>query len=205
MSESSKTENRIIPLDELVAEIDAETLGTGEEETADSRQDIAEKLSGHEQYIRFYLEDIQLAIPLSSAIEIGNRPNITTLPNLPDWVLGVSNIRGEVISMVELKTFFGLQLTKKRYIPASQKMTIIVRNEDMKVGMIVDRVMGIFYLDRSDKDIQKSPYEEAKSELISYISGVVAPGESSEENLMNILDINKLLSSQRMNAFRSEK
>lgn len=200
MSESKK----MVSLDELIAEIDAETSGSNEQEIADKKNEASENISSHEQYIRFCLEDIQLAIPLSSALEIGHRPDITHLPNLPDWVLGVSNIRGEIISMVDIKTFFGLQLLKKKYIPASQKMAIVVHNQDMKVGMIVDRVMGIFYLDRTDKDILKSPYE-GESELASYVSGVVAPGESSEDNLLNMLDINKLLSSPRMNAFRSEK
>ncbi|MFW5637374.1 MAG: chemotaxis protein CheW, partial [Thermodesulfobacteriota bacterium] len=54
------------------------------------------------QLIKFMMDDLLLAVPLPKALEIGRQPVITPLPNLPGWVLGVSNIRGEIISMVDL-------------------------------------------------------------------------------------------------------
>lgn len=72
----------------------------------------------------------------------------------------------------------------------------------MKVGIVVDRIIGIFSLDRTNTDIRNSPYEEG--EIASYISGVVISERENKENLLNLLDIVKLLSSPRMNAFRSE-
>lgn len=182
-----------IPLEELITEIDTETGETVRDYAVHKAADY-----GYEQYIRFFLEDILVAIPLSSALEIGYWPQITPLPNLPTWILGVSNIRGEIVSVVDLKGFFKLSsrgLTRNRRF-------IIVHNRDMKVGIVVDRIMGIFSLDRRNAHIvQSNPYEAG--ELSSYISGVVVL-EESEKTLLNIIDIDKLLSSPRMNAFRSE-
>ncbi len=150
----------------------------------------------------------------SQALEISRRPDITPLPNLPDWVLGVSNIRGEIISITDLKFFFGLPIQKKNNA-GTGKMVIILHNHEIKVGAVVDRVTGIFSPERTGKKIQSSPYKKDPGfseknsdylgELISYISGVIYTGETADkENLVNILDIDKLLASPRMNAFRTE-
>lgn len=193
-----------VPLDELISLIDEETTvrpvvlpeQEGEARKTTAPADVTGKIK--EQYIRFFLDDILLAVPLASALEIGYRPEVTPLPNLPDWVLGISNIRGEIVSIVDLKGFFGLSYKAT----GIKRRIIIVHNEEIKVGLVVDRIMGIFYLDRSNKNIQISPYEEKNpvSKLASYISGVV----NFEDNLLNMLDIEKLLSSGRMNAFRIE-
>ena len=127
-------------------------------------------------------------------IEIGHRPTITPLFNLPDWVLGVSNVRGEVVSIVDLKTYFNLSPSG----PKRGGHLIILHNQNMKVGMLVDRIIGILSLDRIETDIQECPHREG--EISSFISGVVVSGE----NLLNILDVDKLLSSLQITDFRTE-
>ena len=213
MSEKKISEKMPSPLEELIAEIDREA---GERVKAfDGDTELTEhlkssKLVRYKQYIRFFLNDILLAIPLSGALEISRQPAITPLPNLPDWIIGVSNIRGEIISVTDLKIFFGLPMQKINYA-GSGKMVIILHNHEIKVGAVVDRVTGIFSPERINKKIQRSPYKKDESsgrglgELISYISGVIYMGETvDKENLLNILDIDKLLASPRMNAFRTE-
>ena len=116
------------------------------------------------------------------------------MPNLPDWILGVCNIRGELISVVELKSFFGLPLYKSK----RGQRYIVIHNEDIKVGIIVDRIKGILSLDQIDSDVQESPYREG--DISSYISGVVV----AEDKLLNVLDTDKLLSCPRITSFRIE-
>lgn len=187
-----------IPLEELIAQIDRE-IGAKEETTPKEdltaeQSVIARATSKRRQFIKFFLSDILLAISLSNALEIGTRPAITPLPNLPEWILGVSNIRGEIVSIVDLKGFFGLP---SKGFKRDQRF-IIIHNQEMKLGIVVDRVTGIFSPDHVEMDIQKSPYKEG--EISSYISGVV----TSEEKLLNIIDVDKLLTSSRMTAFRGE-
>jgi len=209
------------PLEYLIAEIDREAVGERVKEFNEENE-LTEHLKTvkrvrDKQYIRFFLDDILLGIPLSGALEISRRPDITPLPNLPDWVLGVSNIRGEIISITDLKIFFGLPIQKKNNA-GTGKMVIILHNHEIKVGAVVDRVTGIFSPERTGRKIQSSPYKKesaetkffsknsvSSGELISYISGVIYTGETADkENLVNILDIDKLLASPRMNAFRTE-
>ena len=181
-------------LEDLIARIDQET-GQAMVDVPDDAPSLSKDGEyGFDQFITFALQNTLLALPLSSALEIGHRPMITPLFNLPDWVLGVSNIRGEVVSIVDLKTYFELPSSG----PKRGGRLIIVHNRDMKVGMIVDRIMGILSLDQNDTDIQESPHREGK--ISSFISGVVVSGK----NLLNILDVDKLLSSPRMTKFRTE-
>lgn len=184
----------ILPLNELIAEIDRETAVPFDPAT--NIEEISPKLDGmptslQNQYILLALEKTLFALPLSSSLEIGRRPEITPLPNLPNWVLGISNIRGEIMSFINLKAFFGISSTGS----IVGRRFIIIHNQDMKVGIIVDRIMGILSLDQIDADLQDSPYREG--EMANYIVEVAVLGE----NLTNLLDIDKLLSSPRMTGF----
>lgn len=184
--------SEIPPLEQLIAEIDREIdmLPSGDRQ-------IPIRPVNRKQYIRFLLGDMLLAIPLSAALEIGHLPTITPLPNLPDWVLGVSNIRGEIISIVDIKLFLGLfsQGIKR------DSRFIVIRRQEMKVGLVVDKVLGIFSTDQNNIEIQESPYQTSEDAGMSaYVSGVII----TEDGLLNLMDTDKLLSSHRMNAFRDE-
>jgi purine-binding chemotaxis protein CheW len=183
----AEKEKKGIPLTELVARIDK---GFGQSREADAP--VQTRAHGKHQYIKFMMEDILMAIPLTSASEIGRQPRVTPLPHLPGWVLGVSNIRGEIISVVDLKAFFGLNPPE---LHRSQRF-IIIFNQDMKVGITVDRIMGIFYLDQSGESGQRL-YQKSEARWTSYVSEVV----SLPEGLLNVLDVDSLLSSSQMNAF----
>ena len=202
-NKSNKTDNPLMAtgsdgtassLEDLIAQIDNET-GQAMVEVPDETPSASKAGEyGIDQFITFALQDTLLALPLTSALEIGHRPMITPLFNLPDWILGVSNIRGEVVSIVDLKAYFELPSSG----PKGGGRLIIVHNRNMKVGLLVDRIMGILSLDQIGTDIQENPHR--KGEISSFISGVVVSGE----NLVNILDVNKLLSSPRMIDFRTE-
>jgi purine-binding chemotaxis protein CheW len=183
-------------LDDLIAEIDRETgeitvPEPGREELLDLTK---VSTPAHKQFILFAVGDTQFSIPLSNTLEIGHQPDITPLPNLPKWVLGISNIRGEIISLINFRAFLG--------IPSSgangERRFIIIHNQKIKVGIIVDRIMGILSLDPSDGEIQSNPYR--KGEIANYIQGAAVSGES----VTNILDIDKLLSSPRMTDFKAD-
>jgi chemotaxis signal transduction protein len=183
-------------LDDLIAAIDKETgeisvSEPGKEELLDLTK-VGTPVN--KQFILFTIEDVQFAIPLSNTLEIGHQPDITPLPNLPKWILGISNIRGEIISLINFKAFLGIPSSGAK----GERRFIIIHNQDIKVGIIVDRIMGILSLDQSDSEIQSNPYR--KGEIANYIKGAAVSGES----VTNILDIDGLLSSPRMTDFKAD-
>ncbi len=193
-------------LDELITTIDRETERSADvdvPETVKIKQAPALNKPGTRQYIEFFLNNIVLCLPLANALEIGRQPEITPLPNLPSWIYGVSNIRGEIVSMVDLKGFFGMPALPIQ----SGRRFIIACHQNIKVGLLVDRIAGILSLDQLGAVIQASPYQSEDtdaasqmSRLVSFITGVISGGEE----LINILDITGLLLSPRMNAFQAE-
>jgi purine-binding chemotaxis protein CheW len=191
----SRTDAVGLLLDELIGEIDGKFEEIIEPGVSDDEESKAwEKISAHRknQFIRFTLENNIFALPLSNASEIGQRPNITPLPNLPGWIPGISNVRGEIVSFINLKAFLGIPPSGKH----ADERFVIIHNHEMKVGLIVDQIKGIVSLERIDTDIQSSPYREGK--IADYISGVAF----SKDQLLNIIAIDKLLSSPRLNDFQ---
>ena len=107
----SSQDQSVLSLNELIAKIDSETENLSIHDK--SKEEIPFEpdkgpTSLQDQFILFAIEKSLFALPLSSALEIGRRPDITLLPNLPNWVLGISNVRGEIISFISLKAFFGI-------------------------------------------------------------------------------------------------
>jgi len=193
-SAAQKTSSKSDLMD-LVTRIEGEIERRTKPEHTEALEDIGaieSTVFAEKQYIKFILGDISLAVSITSALEIGRMPDVTPLPNLPGWILGISNVRGEIVSIVDPKGFFGWPLQKKIREPHF----IIVHNNEMKIGLLVDRIEGMVSLDEIDTDIQDEPIDKTELEikLEPYISDV----SISEEKPLYVVDVDKLLSDPRM-------
>jgi purine-binding chemotaxis protein CheW len=195
-----------VPLAALVEQINAEMDRVTASDLYERDQILSfrpEKTLNLKQHIKFTLEDIILSVPLSSALEIGYQPKTTPLPNLPEWVVGVSNIRGEIVSIIDLKGFFKLatrQLERK-------KRFIIVYNQVMKVGLLVDTIAGIFLPDQAGAKSGETTNQRPEDLVLvhqSIVSDYLADVLEHENQRIHMIDMDKLLLSSRMNAFKSE-
>jgi chemotaxis signal transduction protein len=108
------------------------------------------------QFIRFELGDAEFALPLEHALEISYAPDITPLPNLPQWVLGICNVRGDIVSVVDLKQI--LQL--KSAAAAAAANMIIVHDQDLTTAIMADKIMGMFFDGDQDRKIEKGANRE---------------------------------------------
>ncbi len=142
-------------LEELIQDInrqidiypDSYSLDEYESVVKDQRQ--IHKRRGN-QFIRFTVCKTQFALPLKYALEILPKPNITPLPNLPSWILGICNVRGEIVSVVELCQLLGMKqktMEKGPYL-------VLLQIGQLKVGLIVDKIGGIFFDEDPDHIIE---------------------------------------------------
>ena len=187
------SDRRASPLCELIAEIDRE-LPTGPNLIPDGnegKKSPEKHLTGQRQYIKFLLDEIVLGIPLTNALEIEQLSEITPLPSLPHWILGICNIRGEIISVVDLRGFFQMPLSSLKSVTP----LIVIRNKAQKTSLRVDKIMGLLSIDPSNPGIQANALTESK--ILPYTSGVFFSGNE----LIYLLDVEKLLTSERMNFF----
>ncbi len=180
-------------LDDLIAAIDSEMDALHSMETGIDLAGEETAVTGTtEQHIIFNLADVDYAIPIGSVIEIGRPLPITTVPNAPNWMLGVANLRGDIISMVDLRGFLGLPATG---IEQDGRMLVAQSDtEEITIGLIVDRVSGIAGLRVNAIGAPTAPIED---QIAPYLRGVY----EQSGRLLVVLDLNKLLLSTEMQQF----
>jgi len=138
--------------------------------------------------IPFSLADEWYALNIESVVEILKIPPITKVPNLPDFILGVTNVRGNIISVTDLKRLFGLSQTHIK--PESR---IIVTLQARKTtGLLVDsagKALTIL-LDFLQPALSTIPEINA-----DYIKGEV---KIEDGRLLTVLDLEKIMASDQM-------
>ncbi len=105
------------------------------------------------------------AVPIELVHEIVRVPEITAVPDAPDFVEGVINLRGKIISIVDLRKRFG-----ETEIKASKKNRILVAEVGSKmIGLIVDAASEVLKIPPAD--VEPPPNVFAEGEL-NYVTGV---------------------------------
>ncbi|MDH4136620.1 MAG: chemotaxis protein CheW [Anaerolineae bacterium] len=179
-------------LDELMATIDEEVeevFGPGAMANLAPAEPVG---AAGEQHVIFTLASTEYAVPIANVIEIGRPLVVTPVPNVPDWVLGVANLRGDIILMVDLQVFLGMEWIG--YGQASRMLVDQPRQKDMTTGLIVDRVSEIRYL---SVDRIGAPAGPIADQVTPYLRGVY----EHDGRLLAVLDFDRLLLSPEMRQF----
>ena len=133
------------------------------------------------QLVGFVVGEEEFSVPILSIQEIIKPIEWTRVPRTPDYVLGVFNLRGTVIPLIDLRLKFGLP---------SEKMTensrfIVMKNEVETAGFVIDRLTEAIRLKHSEI----GPAPETSMEDKSLIEGV---GKQNDK-IVTILKVDKLL------------
>jgi purine-binding chemotaxis protein CheW len=94
------------------------------------------------EIVEFVLAQERYGIELSYIGEIYPLKDLTEIPCTPPFVLGVMNVRGNIISVIDMRKFF--QLTDNGLSDLNK--VIIVRNDTMEFGILADAVLGVRWL-----------------------------------------------------------
>lgn len=117
------------------------------------------------QLVSFKLDKIEYGIDILSVHEILRIPEITRLPNAPEYIKGVINLRGNVIPVVDIRMRFGMPSA-----PVTELSRIIVVEIGEKlVGLMVDNVYQVIRLSRSRID---EPHELIEGISTEFINGI---------------------------------
>lgn len=175
-----------LSLYELAAKIARETLGTS------SADRTPEDANAGVKHVLFVLDDTQYAVPMENVLELQRLPCITPLPSSPDWLRGVTNLRGDVLSVVDLRSLLGLAPAESS---VSQRL-VVVRStvEEIATGWIVDRMIGMRRLAMDDM-LPSSTLTIGAA--VRFLSGIV----ECEGQLIAVLDVNRVLSSPETRQF----
>jgi purine-binding chemotaxis protein CheW len=110
---------------------------------------------------------------------------IAPVPGAPGYVLGIINLRGNVVTVIDTRTRFGLPTAE---VDDASRI-VIIESEQQVVGILVDSVAEVVELRQSEIDQAPSVGNE---ESARYIQGVA----SRDEDLLIVVDLNKLLSEE---------
>ena len=121
-------------------------------------------------------------VPISLVHEIVRVPEITAVPDSPGYVEGVINLRGKIVSVVDLRKRFG-----EKEITANKKNRILVAEVSSKmVGLIVDAASEVIKIPDSEVDLPPSVFEEGE---LNYVTGV----GKVKGRLIILVDLSKIL------------
>ena len=121
-------------------------------------------------------------VPISLVHEIVRVPDITSVPEAPDYVEGVINLRGKIISVVDLRKRFG-----ETEIKAHKKNRILVVEVSGKlVGLMVDAASEVLKIPPSEVDLPPNVFEEGE---LNYVTGV----GKLQSRLIILIDLTKIL------------
>ena len=155
------------------------------ENKTDSTKDFISMVSDGEQIqiIGFGLGQEEFGVDIFAVKEIIRTPQMTRVPNSPSFVVGVINMRGKVIPIIDLCIRFGLPLTEKRN---TDRKIVVIEHENKTVGFLVDVVSEVIKIDKSIIEPPPPMVAGIESDYITAIAKL-------NEKLLILLDISKIL------------
>lgn len=102
------------------------------------------------QLVVFSLDKEEYAVNISYTQEIVRIPELTKLPNVPEFVQGIINLRGKIIPIFDLKKRFGIIEQSER---GSDSRLLILELDGMKAGIVVDDVSEVMRVE--EESVQK--------------------------------------------------
>lgn len=162
--------------------------------TVEDWQDQADDLlksSDGQQYLSFLLNGEEYGIDILRVQELRGWTPVTLVPDMPEYICGVLNLRGAIIPVIDLRKRFALPVME--YGPTTVVIVVKVDsgNSERIMGIIVDAVAETYTL--SNDEIQPAPQ----------IGGVINPEfitglVSQEERMIVLMDIDELMNSDEL-------
>ncbi len=107
------------------------------------------------QYLTFFTAGEEYAISIAKVREIIEYDTVTTVPNTPPWISGVTNLRGKVIPVVDLAVKFGLQASRISKFSCIIITDVMFQGESLTMGVLSDAVSQV--IDFSAEEIEQTP------------------------------------------------
>ena len=134
--------------------------------------------------VTFFLAKEEFGFEISNVREIIRLGEITRVPKCPHYIVGVTNLRGTVIPIVNLRQCFSMETAPYR----RSTRVVVVNVEDLQIGFIVDSVTETKQF--PIKSIDSPPQMIVGQKESEYIVGVA----KLEDRLISLLDLNKIFS-----------
>jgi len=121
-------------------------------------------------------------LPISMVREIVRVPEITSVPNAPDYIEGVINLRGRIIPIVDLRKRFGVKSSE----PNKKNRIVVVELGARAIGLVVNSASEVLRIPPSEIEDPRTVFQEGE---LDFITGV----GKLNGRLVILLDLNRIL------------
>ncbi len=137
------------------------------------------------QWVTFNLGDEKYGINVMQVQEVLRVSEIAPVPGAPSYVLGILNLRGNVVTVIDTRARFGM--VPKELEDAAR--ILIIESANQVIGILVDCVSEVVYLRASDVEATPNVGNEENSRFIQGVS-------NRDDELLILVDLNKLLNDE---------
>ncbi|UTW48936.1 chemotaxis protein CheW [Bacterioplanoides sp. SCSIO 12839] len=153
-------------------------------------EQVATENDAEQQYLTFIMAGEEYGVDILAVQEIRGWEESTLIPNAPDYIKGVINLRGTIVPIMDLRLRFGLE--KVEYSPVT--VVIILKFDTDKgervMGIVVDAVSDVYSI--SEDETRKTP-ELSEDQNSVFIRGLV----NVNDKMIILLDVESLLSFEK--------
>lgn len=143
------------------------------------------------QILTFTLNDEEYGVDILQVNTIREWTPITALPDMPDYIKGVLNLRGDIVPIIDLRLRFSLP--EKAYVATTVVILLNVSylDKELVIGIVVDSVSDTYTI--KSENIKQKP-QVGEHIQVNYLKGLV----DVDDHLVLLLDCAKLLSEQQL-------
>lgn len=145
------------------------------------------------QYVVFAVGAVEACVPAEAIQMVERLGDVTPVPNTVDWVLGVVQARGSIISVVDLAAYLGLGRT----VPTSRTRLLVMTQRGMTIGFVVDAVLEM----RADSGGMHSAEGVRPPDWLAPYSSQVF---TLNDRRIALVDVQRLLNAEKMHQYRTE-
>jgi len=143
-------------------------------------------LSTATRYLTFNLKDEVYGIEILTVKELMGITKITPLPQTPDFIKGVINLRGMIVPVVDLRLKFGMSAGEYNKRTSVVVAEVLFENQKILMGIVVDAIQEVIAI--AEDKISRVAYVRSKIRA-EYIKGVA----NTEEGMIILLDVSRIL------------
>lgn len=147
-----------------------------------------------EQYLVFSLDDFECAFKAEYVQGVERLPEVTPVPNVAYWIDGVIHSRGHIISVVDLRSFLGLE----RLPPSARTRLVVGHVRELMIGLVVDGVSEMRGILPNMIQLQQIA-RALPGWAAPYVGGIASVGVRS----ILLIDMERLLLSEKMHRYHS--
>lgn len=132
------------------------------------------------QFCTFYLDKLLFGVELQGVQEVMRSLDMTRVPLAPSVVRGLINLRGQIVTAVDLRRRLGLEPSP----PGFRTMNVVVRSEDGAVSLLVDEIGDVV-------EVEEDTFEPPPETLRGSVRGMILGVHKLDNRLLHVLDIEK--------------